>query len=78
MSETRRFLPYTRWPEALAKQYRAKGLNKDDVDVVAFRQERGSPHCPRRPGRSACNARCKKGESGWFWQSSTGRRIGGR
>ena len=25
MSETRRFLPYTRWPEALAKQYRAKG-----------------------------------------------------
>ncbi|WP_429099198.1 (2,3-dihydroxybenzoyl)adenylate synthase [Aeromonas rivipollensis] len=25
MSETRRFLPYRRWPEALAKQYRAKG-----------------------------------------------------
>ena len=25
MSETRRFLPYTRWPEALAQQDRAKG-----------------------------------------------------
>ncbi|WP_429164890.1 (2,3-dihydroxybenzoyl)adenylate synthase [Aeromonas rivipollensis] len=25
MSETRRFLPYTRWPEELAQQYRAKG-----------------------------------------------------
>ncbi|WP_461601655.1 (2,3-dihydroxybenzoyl)adenylate synthase [Aeromonas rivipollensis] len=25
MSETRRFLPYTRWPEELAQQYRARG-----------------------------------------------------
>ena len=25
MSDASRFLPYSRWPEALAKQYRAKG-----------------------------------------------------